>query len=186
MSVKIVRPDIVKQLADRDGTMCQHPECGKKIRMGITDGPFMATIDHWIPQSWAYENGWTREQVWDLSNLKLMHRKCNADKGDRLPNEDGTLPPKYKSPFRYRREKRAERAEVCTACNAGRFLDEGEVCASCGSGPMPLRMPMHRKVAPRDCDHRVRWCPMCASGIIPRPSALEMAAEQGESGEWEV
>lgn len=180
---KLTRDEMYALLTARDGTTCQHPDCGHELNFTVKDGPNEVTIDHWIPQSWGYEQGWTHDEVWDLSNLKLMHKKCNAKKGDLLPNEDGTIPEKKVRTFKYRRDARAQRPEICNACNNGRNLEYDEVCASCGSGPMPLRWERWRKMAPRDCDHALFWCPMCGSGVIPRVGATEMILIEGEGGE---
>lgn len=178
----IPRPDLVARLVERDGLVCMHPDCGRSLDLNLEEGPLQATIDHREPQVWCKENGWTNEQIWDLSNLDLMHKKCNADKGSRR-YIDGVLEPKPISKFRYRRAKRAERPEVCTACEAGRKLDQDEVCASCGSGPMPFRFPRWKKLSAKDCDHALFWCAMCASGVIERVSAADMIFHHGEGGE---
>jgi len=112
-----------------------------------------------------------------------MEKKCNAKKGDLLPNDDGTVPEKKTRAFKFRREARAQRPEICTACNNGRNLEYDEVCASCGSGPQPLRWERWRKMATKDCDHALFWCPMCGSGVIPRVGATEMILIEGEGGE---
>lgn len=182
---KMSRDEMVTALVARDGTTCQYPGCGHELDFSVKDGPREVTIDHWIPQSWGYENGWSFEQVWDLSNLKLMEKKCNAKKGDLLPNEDGTIPEKKTRTFKYRRDARAQRPEVCTSCNAGRDLGPNEVCASCNSGPQPARFPRFAKAPVRECDHEVFWCAFCSIGLIPRPAAVEVALLQGESGEWD-
>lgn len=181
--VKASRDETISALVARDGTTCQHPDCGKELDFVIKTGPRELTLDHHIPQSKAYEMGWTYEQVWDLSNLRLMHKRCNAAKGDMMPNEDGTLPQKKTKSFKFRREARAQRPEICTQCNNGRSLEYDQVCAACGSGPMPLRWERWRKMAPRDCDHALFWCPMCGSGVIPRAGATEMILIEGEGGE---
>jgi 5-methylcytosine-specific restriction endonuclease McrA len=177
------RDQMVAELIARDGTTCQYPGCGNELDFSVVDGPKEVTIDHWVPQSWGFENGWTYEMVWDTSNLKLMEKKCNAKKGDLLPNKDGTLPEKAVRTFKYRRDARAQRPEICNACNNGRNLEYDEVCAACNSGPMPLRWERWRKMAPKDCDHALFWCPMCGSGVIPRAGATEMILIEGEGGE---
>lgn len=187
---KVPRAVLVERLLDRDGNVCQHPSCGKPMNLenigAVTDDPFQATIDHWMPQSWCRDNGWTMGEIWDLSNLKLMHKECNAKKGSLIPNDDGTLPSvKRKRSLRHRRAERAQRPEVCTACNSGRDLGPDELCAGCGSGPMPERFPRWAKVPnSRDCDHELFWCAWCSIGVIERSPAVHVAIRQSESGEW--
>jgi hypothetical protein len=184
LSEKITRTDTISRLAERDGLTCQYPGCSEALDLSITDGPFEVTIDHWMPKSWCLANGWTYEQTWDLSNLKLMTKHCNARKGDLVPNEDGTLPEKpSKRKFRYRRQKRATRPELCSACDNGRGLGPDEVCASCSSGPQPERYPRWAKMNSNECDHELFWCAWCSIGVIPRKSALEMIMIEGEGGE---
>lgn len=183
------RATLVDQLVARDGLVCKHPDCGRPLDLSIVqtpegkDNPLQVTIDHREPQVWCRENGWTEEQIWDLSNLDLMHKKCNADKGSRRYIADGVLEPKPVNRFRYRRQKRAERPEICTSCNAGRDLGPNEVCASCNSGPMPQRYPRWAKVPSKECDHELFWCWACASGIVDRMGATEMILLGGEGGE---
>lgn len=132
------------------------------------------TIEHWMPQSWCKKQGWTKEQTWDLSNLRLAHKKCNAIKGDRLPNEDGTLPPlKREIALANRRAvRRGNRPELCGKCDNGRMLGPQESCNVCGSGPMPERWPRWAKVRPNECDHSEFWCWICGSGIVERTSVI--------------
>ncbi len=179
------RTEIIALLVERDGAVCKHPDCGRPIDLSLPEHPLQATIDHREPQMWCREQGWTDAQIWDLSNLDLMHKKCNAEKGHRRYLADGTLEPKPESRFRYRRQKRAERPEICTSCNAGRDLGPDEVCASCSSGPMPHRYPRWAKVPSKDCDHELFWCWCCASGIVDRVGATEMIMLGGEGGEGE-
>jgi 5-methylcytosine-specific restriction endonuclease McrA len=181
---KLSREEMVAGLMARDGTTCQYPGCGHELDFTVKDGPKEVTIDHWIPQSWAYEQGWTHDEVWDLSNLKLMEKKCNAKKGDLLPNEDGTIPEKKTRTFKYRRDARAQRPELCTKCNSGRNLDEDEWCNACGSGPQPARYPKWRQMSPKDCDHDLFFCWVCT---IDKPelrrSVLDTLLTGGEGYE---
>jgi hypothetical protein len=181
--VKVPRTELVIQLRARDGDVCQHPDCGNRMNFSITDGPLEVTIDHWIPQIFGKENGWTMAEIWALGNLKLMHKKCNAKKGDLIPNEDGSLPDKPSSTFKFRRHKRAERPEVCTSCNSGRDLGPGQVCSSCSSGPQPERFPRWAKVDSRECDHELFWCWACSIGIHERPSSVGIAMRQADTDE---
>lgn len=182
MSVKTPRKDLVAQLVARDGLVCMHPDCGKPLDLAAT-GKAEVTIDHSEPVSWCRENGWTEDEIWHLSNLTLMHKKCNASKSNIRYLPDGTLPAVKKSKFVYRRDKRAQRPEICTSCNAGRDLGIDEVCASCGSGPMPERYPRWAKMPVNECDHEAFWCWACSIGVIQRVGATEMIMLHGEGGE---
>lgn len=176
---KIPRAQLVTDLVERDGTLCQHPSCGRELDLTLTEGPLQATLDHWMPQVYGKENGWTREQIWDLSNLKLMHRKCNAKKGDLIPNEDGTLPEKVTKTFRYRRDKRASRPDLCMECDNGHNLFANEVCASCGCDAQ--RFPRSAKVRFDECDHEIMWCWVCSITPNMRPSVVGAAMRQADS-----
>ena len=182
VETKIPRAQLVADLVERDGVMCQHPACGKAMDLSLTEGPQQATLDHWIPQIYGKENGWTREEIWDLSNLKLMHRKCNAKKGDLMPNEDGTLPEKATKTFRYRRDKRATRPELCIACDNGHNLFADEVCASCGCDAQ--RFPRSAKVSFNECDHEIMWCWVCSITPDMRPSIIGSAMRHADSSEF--
>lgn len=184
---KLTRQQQVDALRARDGDTCKYPGCGEVIDFDIKDGPWENTIDHWMPQHYGKAAGWSWEQIWDLDNLVLMHKKCNAKKGDRIPNDDGTLPEKVVRKFRYRRDKRAERPELCTQCDNGNNLAIDEVCGSCGSDAK--RMPRWAKVQFKDCDHEVFWCWVCCITPEMRPASIGTAMRQGDSdelGEWQV
>jgi 5-methylcytosine-specific restriction endonuclease McrA len=181
IAIKLTRPEMLDALRLRDGTKCQYPDCGNELDFSITDGPLEVTIDHWIPQHYGKLEGWSYEEIWDLSNLKLMHKKCNAKKGDRIPNDDGTLPDKVVRKFRYRRDKRAERPELCTACDNGHNLFAGEICASCGCDAQ--RFPRWAKVRFNECDHDITWCYACSITPEMRPPAWKSALRQAEAGE---
>ena len=180
-TIKIPREEIIIALRERDGTTCQHPDCGHELDFSLIEGPLLVTIDHWQPQAKAREAGWTEDEIWDLSNLKLMHRKCNAKKGDLIPNDDGTLPEKPMSRFRFRRQKRAGRPELCQECDNGHNLAPDEICANCGCDAQ--RYPRWAKVPAPDCDHELFWCWACSIGIIERPSSIATAMRQGDSTE---
>lgn len=182
---KIPREVQVAALVARDGTTCQFPDCRLELDFDIKNSPIEVTIDHWIPQHYGKANDWTYEEIWDTSNLKLMHKKCNAKKGDRIPNEDGTLPEKAVRTFRYRRQKRAGRPELCLECDNGHGLFVGEVCASCGCDAQ--RFPRSAKVRFNECDHEIAWCWVCSITPDMRPSSLGTAMRQADSyefGEW--
>lgn len=180
---KLSRDEILLALMYRDGTKCMYPGCDHELNFDVIDGPQEVTIDHWIPQSKAYEMGWTFEQVWDLSNLKLMAKKCNAKKGDLMPNEDGTLPEKKVRTFKYRRDARLQRPEVCTSCNSGRNLQEDEWCNACGSGPMPERWPRWKKMDFTDCDHDVFYCDPCFFDRSMRRPVIDVLLTGGDGYE---
>ena len=178
------RAETVAALRARDGRACQHPECGKPLDFKITEenSPLLPTIDHWIPKSEGVRRGWTYDEIWDLSNLKLMHKCCNAKKGDLLPNEDGTIPEKpSRRKFRYRRDKRAQRPEFCDSCDNGHNLAADEVCAACGANAK--RFPRWAKVSYAECDHAIWWCWICSITPEMRTGATEMILIGDEGGD---
>lgn len=187
LMTKADRDETVALLRARDGDKCQYPDCGKTLdfnRPAPVDGtpdPLEITLDHWIPQWFGKSEGWTREQIWALDNLKLMHKKCNAAKGDRIPNEDGTLPPKPKSTFRFRRQKRATRPGMCDVCDNGHNLLGDEICASCGGNAQAFPRTHFAKF--QDCDHEILWCQWCSIGDVPRKNSIAIAMRQADSDE---
>lgn len=178
---KVPRAELVAQLRTRDGNRCMHPDCGGVLDFTVLDGPLEVTIDHWMPQHFGKSNGWTMGEIWALSNLKLMHKKCNAKKGDLIPNEDGTLPAKPKSTFRFRRQKRAGRPDLCLECDNGHNLMVGEVCANCGCDAQ--RFPRSAKVKYAGCDHELLWCWVCSITPEMRPASVHTAVRQACSDE---
>lgn len=180
--IKIPRAELVADLRKRDGDVCMHPDCGRSLDFEIKEGPLEATIDHWYPQYAGKADGWTNEQIWALDNLKLMHKKCNAKKGDLIPREDGTLPEKVTKTFRYRRDKRASRPDLCVSCDNGHNLGADEVCGSCGCDAQ--RFPRWAKVKTQDCDHELFWCIWCSIGVIERPNSIGTAMRQADSSEF--
>lgn len=178
---KTPRAELVAALRTRDGGTCQHPDCGRDIDFDITEGPLEPTIDHWMPQYFGKSEGWTQEQIWDISNLKMMHKKCNAKKGDLIPNEDGTLPAKPQSTFRFRRQKRATRVGMCDVCQNGHLLYETEICASCGGNGQAYPRTHFAKF--QDCDHEILWCQWCSIGDVPRRNSIAIAMRQADSDE---
>lgn len=155
------RAERIAALIERDGPNCQFPGCNKPF---ADDSDI--TFDHWMPRAAG--------GTWDLSNLRLMHKKCNAVKGDRIPNPDGTLPPlKREVTLANRRAvRRGSRPEVCTVCESGRKLGPDEQCATCGSGPKPEVFPRWAKMKANECDHELFWCWSCSIGIAPRKAAI--------------
>lgn len=179
---KIPRADLVNALRERDGAKCMYPGCGAELDFTIENGPREVTIDHWMPQHFGKANGWTWDRIWALDNLFLMEKKCNAKKGDRIPNADGTLPERITRDFRYRRQKRANRpSEPCPYCDNGHNLMINEVCAQCGVNAQ--NFPRSAKVKAPDCDHAAFWCWACSIGVTERMGALEMLFIGGEGGE---
>jgi hypothetical protein len=181
----LTRAEQIAALRARDGDTCQFPECGRPLDFSIPsdDNPLYTTIDHWIPQHFGKTNMWTQDQIWDLSNLKLMHKKCNAKKGDRVPNEDGTIPERAVRKFRYRRDKRAGRADLCMACDNGHNLFAGEICGSCGADAQ--RYPRSAKVRFNECDHEIMWCWVCSITPDMRTPAIVSAIRHADVGEWD-
>lgn len=151
----LTRNERIALLAERDG-----PDCF------LCSNPFKTedaiTFDHWIPQS--------KGGTWELKNLRLAHKRCNAIKGDIMPNPDGTLPERLRrvSTFRTRTQKRSERPDLCQKCTNGRSLGPQESCNVCGSGPMPDRFPRWAKAPAGQCDHAEFWCAWCSIGVIER------------------
>lgn len=153
----------LKKLSKRDGFFCFHPSCPDPEFKSNED----VTFDHWIPQS--------KGGTWDISNLRLMHKRCNAFKSDDMPNPDGTLPEKKRelNAADRRNAIRSTRPEVCEKCQSGRILGPDEECDVCGSGPMPPRFPQWSKMKPNDCTHEgIFWCWCCMSGIVERVPAI--------------
>ena len=181
----ITRQEQIAALRARDGDICQFPDCGRPLDFSIAsdDDPMFPNIDHWIPQHFGKAENWTRDQIWDLSNLKLMHKKCNAKKGDRIPNEDGTIPERAVRKFRYRRDKRAGRADLCMACDNGHNLFANEICGSCGMDAQ--RFPRSAKVRFDECDHEILWCWVCSITPDMRTPAVVSAIRHGDVGEWQ-
>lgn len=177
---KMTRSEIIERLIARDGLVCQFPTNNHPLNLD-DEGPKEVTLDHHFPQWWCKEQGWSIEEIWDLSNLKLMCKAHNAKKGDRIPNEDGSLPERPTKRFRYRRDKRAGRPELCEECNNGHDLAPDEICASCGCDAQ--RFPRWAKVSVPDCDHELLWCWACSIGVIERPSSIGTAMRQADSDE---
>jgi hypothetical protein len=164
MQRDIARQEIIDILAERDGYECII-KCGKPFT--DTDKP---SLDHWRPVSWAKANGWTIEQINDISNLRLAHRSCNSRKGNMLPLDDYTLPP---LPPKKEPGVKVVRPEICDTCYSGRLLFPGEVCYDCGSEAQPKAAPKATQKTPKECTHSgFDHCWMCYLDFVPRSSAL--------------
>lgn len=167
MQAELTRQEVIDLLTERDGFACQFPGCTEPM----TDtGNHMVTLDHIHPQALARAQGWTEEQINDLSNLQLMGKRCNARKGHLTYDEDGNLPLKRREP---RAVAKSHRPAVCDTCASGRLLFPGEECYDCGSGPQPAVAPKATQKSPKECTHAgYDHCWMCYLGFVERGSAL--------------
>ncbi|AXG66206.1 HNH endonuclease [Streptomyces phage Annadreamy] len=163
----MTREEIILALEARDGLNCFL--CKEPFSKDVNSPLFEVTIDHWYPQSIAFAEGWTYDEVNAISNLRKAHRPCNANKGDLVPNPDGTLPQR---PVK-ERTIRLPRPVSCDTCMNGRILLLGEICPDCSSGPQPRAFPKTLQKTPKECDHSSYHCWMCVIGHIPRKSALQ-------------
>jgi hypothetical protein len=161
------REEIILAIELRDGVDCFL--CKKPFSKDENDVLHEVTIDHWYPQSVGFLEGWSFEEVNDLSNLRKAHRPCNSKKGDLVPHADGTLPER---PVKERSIK-GPRPVSCDTCMNGRILLLGEFCPDCSSGPQPRAFPKTLQKIPKECDHSSYHCWMCVIGHIPRKSAIE-------------
>lgn len=163
----MTREELVLAIERRDGLNCFL--CKGPFSKDVNNPLFEVTIDHWYPQSIGFAEGWTYEEVNDLSNLRKAHRPCNAAKGDLIPNPDGTLPERPSKD----RTIRLPRPMSCDTCMNGRILLIGETCPDCNSGPQPKNSPRATQKRPKDCSHSgIDHCWMCFIGHVPRKSAL--------------
>lgn len=156
----IPRAELIEILTKRDGYFCF-----------LCKGDFSphdeVTLDHWHPRS--------KGGGWEPENLRLAHKRCNALKGDIVPNADGTLPALQREPnsAAKRAIARQNRPEICMKCQSGRSLGPDEYCDICGSVAMPFKHPQWAKLAPNDCTHAgIWWCWVCMSGIVDREPAI--------------
>lgn len=155
MLKQMTRPDLEAFLKKRDGDQCMFPGCDRPL----DDPKDINTIDHVYPQFLAKQEGWTREQVDDVSNLQLMHKTCNTIKGHQLPDENGEFIVVRREP----KPIKGPRPEICELCLSGRILLIGETCPVCESGPQPARWPGSLQRRPKDCDHSTFHCFMCVA-----------------------
>lgn len=160
------RQEIIDALAARDGLRCTFPDC----TLPFDNGRHSVTIDHIYPQSRARAEGWSEDQINDLSNLQLQGKNCNARKGHLIPDEHGNLPLKAREP---KALPKSERPAVCETCYSGRLLLPGEECYDCGGGPQPAVAPRATQKTPKECSHAGQdHCWMCYLGFVERSSAL--------------
>lgn len=166
MQTALSRQETIQILAERDGYVCMFPDCTEPLD---DDGKHMVTLDHIYPQALAKANGWSLEQINDISNLQLMGKNCNARKGHLVPDENGVLPVKAHAP----KIAKSERPAICETCYSGRLLFIGEECYDCGSGPQPAAAPKATQKTPKECSHAgYDHCWMCYLGFVERGSAL--------------
>jgi hypothetical protein len=150
------KKDKIKLVKERDGFTCAI--CFKDFKTNSD-----VTLDHWIPRSAGGSE--------DVSNLRLAHKKCNAWKSDRIPNEDGSIPPRPpRANYQDRRRRKQEILEsLCTDCYDGRLLLQEETCPYCGSLAGPEDWPHWAKKPANKCDHTPpEWCWACSIGIVDR------------------
>lgn len=167
---KVDRKALMKKLVKKYGWVCQYPGEEHPLDPNGKD-KHEPTIDHSYPQSRARLDGWTEEEIWDISNLKPMCKKHNARKSDRVYNEDGTLPEREQNNYRIRRALRGERKDPCGLCYSGRLLLIGETCPDCGSGPQPTYPTAYQRSS-NDCPHSGPYsCWACMAGHVERKPA---------------
>jgi len=156
----ITKQQIVETLKSRDGDSCFI--CKEEF---VDESP---TLDHWIPLAHGGRD--------EIENLRLAHRKCNTEKADRIPNEDGTIPERGINSFDRHRMKRMNKKKlkekICRVCEDGRLLAKDNLCRVCGARPGPEHAPHYLKRPSNICDHNLNWCWACSIGIVDRKSAL--------------
>lgn len=176
---KIPKQQLTKSLRERDGDICMHPSCGLPLEFGVDENGdsiaaerMIPTIDHKHPVSQCKAEGWAFEDIWALSNLQIMHKHCNAKKGNKLYLPDGTLPPSKQRKIA-RAEKRASRPMLTDCCYSGRLLLPGEFCDECGREAMTHTTPVEYVCKPSDCPHSGPWsCFACYLGMVARVPAI--------------
>ena len=166
--VNVTNSEIRELLAKRDGHFCQWEHC-KKPQFDPADLQDM-TIDHVLPVSFCKENGWTKEDTNDLTNLQLLHRRCNSEKGSLLPDENGS----YSIPDFKTRQQKVVRVPVTDCCTSGREILPGDVCVVCGSEAKPKKWPSSVKKDPKNCTHHeLDFCYMCLLGYAERQTPYD-------------
>ena len=147
------RAGVVARLFKKYGSVCFYCE----IPLTVAD----ATIDHYVPRSAGGSNS--------IINLRPACFPCNNDKADRVPNEDGSLPPRSVRS----RVRKSQRPHVCANCQSGRLLRADEWCPVCQTGPQPLIRPQYLKRRTWECDHDINWCIACC--LATNDERFEMA-----------
>lgn len=173
------RQDIRAALEGRDGSDCFY--CGCELDLENR------TIDHVVSQREGKRRGWELESIHGLDNLRLACRTCNGLKGDRMLNEDGTIPPR---PLSRKAKKiiKASRPEVCKTCMSGRKLRVDETCPVCYSGAQPGKFPTYYKSDPKECEHgwgeslEHCWCCVVAFPWLRKTTSDARSAEELVSG----
>jgi hypothetical protein len=154
------KSELVEAVAEMWGYFCFLPIC-----QGDFTEEDPASLDHWRPLS--------KGGTWDISNLRLMHRRCNAIKSDTLPINEYEVIIKDRAPrARRRADKRSGRPIVCSLCESGRLLLPGEECGLCGSGPQPATAPRTLQTSPSECNHSTFHCREC---FVENPSLRDGA-----------
>lgn len=158
--IMVDKATTIQELIDRDGLRCMYPVSVDKL----CDKPFDEeedakhgiTIDHIYPQARCKAEGWSFEEIWDLSNLQLMGKLCNAKKSDLLYREDGTLESRGRT-----KAIKLPRPEHCDLCMNGRLLLPDEYCPLCYSEAQPKTWPRTLQREPKECDHSTFHCWKC-------------------------
>lgn len=150
------RAGVVARLFKKYGSVCFYCE----IPLTVAD----ATIDHYIPRAAGGSN--------HITNLRPSCFDCNNDKADRVPNEDGSLPPRSVR----NRVRKSQRPALCSNCQNGRLLRAGEWCPLCQTGPQPLIRPQYLKRRTWECDHDVHWCIACCLATDEERLAMALAS----------
>lgn len=171
--IGMTKTELFDFLKARDGDRCMFPGCDRPL----DDPNDINTVDHIYPQYLGALDGWTYEQINDISNLQICHKSCNTIKGHQLPDENGRFRINRRPP----RPAKAPRPEVCQTCVSGRLLLPGEECPDCGGGPQPVSMPKMLQRTPKECDHAKFICWACGPlGIIERKAAFQVVIEGPE------
>lgn len=164
MGDKSDRDILIEQVIERYGNACVL--CTDKT--WDEQGALAFSLDHWYPQVWCRQQGWTDDEIWAVDNLRPAHRVCNTRKGEILPlNDHEVVIPKKEL------KQKIIRPEECDTCGTGRLLFPGEYCPVCYSGAQPSTMPKMLQRDPKECDHSKYICRNCGPyGIIERESAF--------------
>lgn len=160
-TIQINRADALAYIIKRDGDYCTYPGCKHPTRF-TPDNP--RTLDHYIARANGGED--------DVSNLTLMHQRCNNLKSDRkwIIDANGQ---RVLEPIPYREPKSTViKRDPCAKCNEGRALAGGQICDLCGSEPQPRAFPKYLQRDPKSCDHDQFFCWLCTLDFVPRKSVF--------------